>query len=62
VDEHKKQALGLSSLTLDKLSSVFHKHAAIDSVAVYGLRAKGNYKPGSDIDLTIKGLCFLLLS
>lgn len=55
VDEHKKKALGLSLLTLDKLGSVFHKHAAIDSVAVYGSRAKGNYKPGSDIDLTIKG-------
>jgi len=35
---------------------VFQKHDAIDSVTLYGSRAKGNYKAGSDIDLTIKGL------
>ena len=41
--------------TLDKLNSVFSRHGAIDSVLIYGSRAKGNYRPGSDIDLTIKG-------
>ncbi|PPK74874.1 putative nucleotidyltransferase [Methylobacter tundripaludum] len=47
--------LGLSQITLDKLNSVFLRHKAINSVLVYGSRAKGNYRPGSDIDLTIKG-------
>ncbi|MDO9268466.1 MAG: nucleotidyltransferase domain-containing protein [Methylobacter sp.] len=47
--------LGLSQTTLDKLNSVFLRHKAINSVLVYGSRAKGNYRPGSDIDLTIKG-------
>ena len=47
--------LGLSQSTLDKLNSVFQKHTAIESAFVYGSRAKGNYKAGSDIDLTIKG-------
>ena len=47
--------LGLSQTTLDKLNSVFFRHKAINSVLVYGSRAKGNYRPGSDIDLTIKG-------
>jgi predicted nucleotidyltransferase len=47
--------LGLSQTTLDKLSSVFKQHGAIESVLIYGSRAKGNYRPGSDIDLTIKG-------
>jgi predicted nucleotidyltransferase len=47
--------LGLSQTTLDKLNSVFLQHNAISSVVVYGSRAKGNYRPGSDIDLTIKG-------
>jgi len=45
---------GLPQSTLDKLYSVFKKHTAIDSVVIYGSRAKGNYKAGSDIDLTIK--------
>ncbi len=46
---------GLSSATLEKLSAVFALHSAIDSVLIYGSRAKGNYRNGSDIDLTIKG-------
>jgi len=46
---------GLPSATLSKLCSVFQKHGAIESVLIYGSRAKGNYRVGSDIDLTIKG-------
>lgn len=49
------QPFGLSAETLDKLNSVFAQHNAIDSVVIYGSRAKGNYRAGSDIDLTIKG-------
>lgn len=46
---------GLPPATLDKLSSVFARHNAIDAVLIYGSRAKGNYRAGSDIDLTLKG-------
>jgi len=46
---------GLTQATLDKLNSIFVQHRAIGSVLIYGSRAKGNYRPGSDIDLTIKG-------
>jgi predicted nucleotidyltransferase len=28
---------------------------AIDEVVLFGSRAKGNYKPGSDVDLAVKG-------
>ncbi len=49
------QPFGLPVATLDKLNSVFAQHGAIESVLIYGSRAKGNYRPGSDIDLTIKG-------
>lgn len=49
------QPFGLPPATLDKLNSVFARHGAIKSVLIYGSRAKGNYRPGSDIDLTIKG-------
>lgn len=36
----------------------------VDEVVLYGSRAKGNYKVGSDIDLSMKGegLDFTLLS
>ena len=48
-------SFGLPPTTLDKLNSVFAQHRAIVSVLIYGSRAKGNYRTGSDIDLTIKG-------
>ena len=46
---------GLPAATLDKLNGVFARHSAIAAVLIYGSRAKGNYRRGSDIDLTIKG-------
>jgi predicted nucleotidyltransferase len=58
VASDEKDSFGLKQATLEKLKSVFQKHDAIDSVIIYGSRAKGTYKEGSDIDLTIKGLVF----
>lgn len=49
------ERFGLSQATLDRLNSVFSRYEAIDSVLIYGSRAKGNFRRGSDIDLTIKG-------
>jgi len=46
---------GLPPATLEKLNSVFARYSAIETVLIYGSRAKGNYRAGSDIDLTIKG-------
>ncbi len=51
----KEPQFGLPPATLEKLISVFAQHSAIASVLIYGSRAKGNYRTGSDIDLTIKG-------
>jgi predicted nucleotidyltransferase len=50
-----ERRFGLSPATLEKLNTVFVRHHAIDSVLIYGSRAKGNFRAGSDIDLTIKG-------
>ncbi|OGU00815.1 MAG: hypothetical protein A2079_00745 [Geobacteraceae bacterium GWC2_48_7] len=46
---------GLSEQTIEKICGVFAKHPAIDKVVLYGSRAKGNFKPGSDIDLSLHG-------
>ena len=46
---------GLNQETIDKINSVFRKHPEIDKVIIYGSRAKGNYRNGSDIDLTVFG-------
>jgi predicted nucleotidyltransferase len=45
---------GLSDSTQKKLIQIFEKTPNIDVVILYGSRAKGTYKPGSDIDLTIR--------
>lgn len=46
---------GLEEKTIDKINSVFEKHPEIEEVIIYGSRAKGNFRNGSDIDLTLKG-------
>jgi predicted nucleotidyltransferase len=46
---------GLSPATIDKIQQLFRRYPLIERVCLYGSRAKGNYQPGSDIDLTIMG-------
>jgi uncharacterized protein len=46
---------GLPDGTIDKICQIFAAHPEVEKVVVYGSRAKGNYKPGSDIDLTLHG-------
>ena len=46
---------GLDSDTINKIRKVISSHSEVSDVTVYGSRAKGNYKPGSDIDMTLKG-------
>jgi uncharacterized protein len=46
---------GLSDEIIHKISSVFEKFDRVHQVILYGSRAQGNFKNGSDIDLTLKG-------
>ena len=46
---------GLSDQVITKIIDVFTKFPEVKEVILYGSRAKGNYKRGSDIDLAIKG-------
>ncbi len=34
--------------------AVFSRYPEIETVIIYGSRAKGNFRPGSDIDLTLE--------
>ena len=45
---------GLKREVIEKIQNVFSGFAEIESAILYGSRAKGNYKNGSDIDLTLK--------
>ncbi len=46
---------GIKSDTITKINAVFSKFNEIDKVIIYGSRAKGTYKNGSDIDLCLFG-------
>lgn len=46
---------GLKKDSIEKINKIFAQYDQIKEVILYGSRAKGNYKPGSDIDLTLKG-------
>jgi len=46
---------GLTEATVEKIQGVFARFPAIEKVVLYGSRAKGNFKTGSDIDLTLYG-------
>ncbi len=46
---------GLEEQQLKLINSVFSQNNKIKSVKVFGSRAKGNYRPNSDIDLAIDG-------
>lgn len=46
---------GLPDQTLATLHAILASCPAVEKAVIYGSRAKGNYKPGSDIDLTLIG-------
>lgn len=46
---------GLSCGEMDRMQSIFSNEPLISKIILYGSRAKGTHRPGSDIDLAIKG-------
>lgn len=46
---------GLPQRTLDEIQSCFSRYPDIEWVKIYGSRATGKYRPGSDVDLAFAG-------
>ncbi|OGV26601.1 MAG: hypothetical protein A3F18_06410 [Legionellales bacterium RIFCSPHIGHO2_12_FULL_37_14] len=44
---------GLPLRVITSLTAIIKRHPAVKEVILYGSRAKGNYQPGSDIDLCL---------
>ncbi|HDR52380.1 MAG TPA: nucleotidyltransferase domain-containing protein [Mariniphaga anaerophila] len=44
---------GLKEHTIEEIREVFAAHSRIEKAILYGSRAKGNYKTGSDIDIVL---------
>ena len=46
---------GLKENIIENINKIFSAFPEVEEVILYGSRAKGNYKNGSDIDLVLKG-------
>ena len=46
---------GIAPEHLEKIRAIFRKYSQIDEVILFGSRAKGTHREGSDIDLALKG-------
>ena len=46
---------GLSGATIGRIQDVLARFVEVDKAVLYGSRAIGNYRAGSDIDLTLHG-------
>jgi predicted nucleotidyltransferase len=46
---------GLPQSAIQKICDVLSHYPQVERATLYGSRAKGNYKNGSDIDLTLHG-------
>lgn len=46
---------GIPDTTLVTVRAILAAERKVETAIVYGSRAKGTYKPGSDIDLTLTG-------
>jgi predicted nucleotidyltransferase len=46
---------GLTDGTVAQIRATLARYPEVEKALLYGSRAKGNHKPGSDIDLTLLG-------
>ena len=46
---------GLSAATVVEIQEVLARFPEVEKAVLYGSRAKGNFKQGSDVDLTLLG-------
>ncbi|MBK6929886.1 MAG: nucleotidyltransferase domain-containing protein [Saprospirales bacterium] len=46
---------GLKDSAIQAICKVLEQYDAVEKAILYGSRAKGNFRPGSDIDLTLVG-------
>ena len=51
----KTEQFGLDEKVIRQITAVLANYPDVETAILYGSRAKGNYRKGSDIDLTLKG-------
>lgn len=51
--KNNRNKFGLTERDMTTIQDIFNKYPDVIEVHICGSRAKGNYKPGSDIDLAV---------
>lgn len=46
---------GLNDETIARIKDILAAHGEVEEAMIYGSRAKGTFRPGSDIDIALKG-------
>jgi predicted nucleotidyltransferase len=47
--------IGISETNLEEIRDFAMKYPTIEKIVLYGSRAKGNFRPGSDLDMVLIG-------
>ncbi len=50
-----RNKLGLLDKDLKTILSVLNQHSKVEKAIIFGSRAKGNFKNGSDVDIALQG-------
>jgi predicted nucleotidyltransferase len=53
MNDNKRNRFGLTERDIQTFQKIFNKYSDVKEVHIFGSRAKGNFKNGSDIDLAI---------
>lgn len=53
--KHMNNSFGLKPGDLESIVAIIGKYPEIEEAIIFGSRAKGNFKNGSDVDIAIKG-------
>lgn len=51
----KMQKFGLDEKVIESIVNILKKYEEVESAKIFGSRARGDYRPGSDIDIALFG-------
>jgi uncharacterized protein len=51
-----KNKFGLLDTDIEAIIQIISKHDKVKNALIFGSRAKGNFKNGSDVDIALKGI------
>ena len=55
LETYKTTLFGLRDSDIEIIKDILHQESEVEKAFIFGSRAKGNYKNGSDVDIALKG-------